>query len=64
MIFDLVQSPTSGGIYARTPDKFYAAENADTEPFELCQMLRDAFPERAREFCVVCYDGYENAVSL
>lgn len=62
MIFELVES--DGIFFARTPDEMYARENQDTEPFELCEMLRTAFPERKYDFCVCCFNGYENAVSL
>lgn len=64
MIFDLVQSPINNKFFARTPDEFYASENRDTEPFELVEMLRNTFPKRKYDFCVYCFDGYENAVSL
>lgn len=64
MIFELVYSSIDGKPFARTPEVFYGAEDKDTEPFELVGLLRDAFPNRRYDFCVCCFDGYENAVSL
>ena len=62
MIFDLVQSSLNGKFYARTIDEHYGCESADTDPFELVEMLSNAFPNN--NFYVCCFDGYENGVNL
>lgn len=63
MIFDLVYSSINGKPFARVPD-FACTGEFDMGPFELVEMLRATFPERQYDFCVCCFGGYKNAVSL